>query len=564
MSNYISVLKLLIKNMFRRDRANAKSLNKTFFVVFGLLIAYSAIAFLFISLIYFMGSTFAAFSLQSEFVSMILACGLMVVLIFGIVTVLTCLYFSRDTEFFFALPIKPATVFAAKLTVVYLTELAITALIMLPCLITAGIVMNLSAIFYVLLPIAVLFTPVIPLVLAAIISIPVMYVVSFLKNRGALGSIVVIILFGAFFGLYYAGISQMQNFNPENMDLSGLQDMFRKIASTMYPLYALARAMTALPVFGLGAVASVAVNLAIYFGVVVALGAIALLISGAVYSRGAAGQLEGAKRSKAVNVAYRGSGTIKALMKKEWREILRTPAFALNCLLGIVMCPIVVVFFGLSTKGSTAAGEMANQTAAQIEIMQTVMKFIMVWFVMFMSVGTNAGPATVLSREGEKFYYTKIIPVDYKTQLRAKSYVYIIIGSISSILGSVVIAILDFNAVFFVGSLLFILTYNFAAVHFGMLLDVSNPKLKWTTPNEAVKHNRNVMIMVFGGMFASMILVVAGGALNVILTRTALVSATVANLASWGVLLAVAVLSAAILYTVFYKNCERKINEIEV
>ena len=180
MSNYVSVLKLLIKNMFRRDMAKEKSLTKTLLVGLSLLIAYAAIGFLFVTLIYFMGSTFAAFSLQSEFISMILACGLMVVLIFGIVTVLTCLYFSKDTEFFFALPIKPATIFAAKLTVVYLIELSITALIMLPCLIAAGIVMNLSAIFYVIMPFAVLFTPVIPLVLASVIAIPVMYIVSFL------------------------------------------------------------------------------------------------------------------------------------------------------------------------------------------------------------------------------------------------------------------------------------------------------------------------------------------------------------------------------------------------
>ncbi len=564
MNNYVSVLKLLIKNMFRRDRAKAKSFGKMLLVVFGLLITYAAVSFLFITLIYFMGSSFAAFSLQSEFVSMILACGLMVVLIFGIVTVLTCLYFSRDTEFFFALPIKPAVVFAAKLTVVYLAELAVTALIMIPCLITAGIVMNLPAIFYVLLPIAVLFTPVIPLVLATIISIPVMYVVSFLKNRGALGSIVVIVLFGAFFGLYYAGVSQMQNINPQEIDLSGMQDMFRKIASTMYPLYALARAMTATPVFGLGAAASVAVNLAIYFGIVVALGALVLFISSTVYRRGASGQLEGAKRNKTANVSYRGSSTVKALMKKEWREILRTPAFALNCLLGIVMCPIIVVFFGLTTKTSMAAGEMASQSEAQIQIMRTVMKFMMLWFVMFMSVGTNAGPATALSREGEKFYYTKIIPVDYKTQLKAKSYVYIIISSISSVFGSVAMAILDFNISFFVCSLIFLLIYNFAAVHFGMLLDVNNPKLKWTTPNEAVKHNKNVMITVFGCMFVSMLLAVASGALNVVVMRSGSVSGTVANLVSLGALIAVTVAAAAIMYVMFYKNCERKIDEIEV
>ena len=60
MSNYVSVLKLLIKNMFRRDMAKEKSLTKTLLVGLSLLIAYAAIGFLFVTLIYFMGSAFAA------------------------------------------------------------------------------------------------------------------------------------------------------------------------------------------------------------------------------------------------------------------------------------------------------------------------------------------------------------------------------------------------------------------------------------------------------------------------------------------------------------------------
>ena len=51
MNNYVSVLKLLIKNMFRRDRAKAKSFGKMLLAVFGLLITYAAVSFLFITLI---------------------------------------------------------------------------------------------------------------------------------------------------------------------------------------------------------------------------------------------------------------------------------------------------------------------------------------------------------------------------------------------------------------------------------------------------------------------------------------------------------------------------------
>ncbi len=564
MRNYLAVIKLQLKNMFRRDRSSAKASRRWIIAAVALVILYGIVASSFIAMVAMMSSAFGAYSLQSEFVTLILLCGLMVVLVFGIVTVLTCLYFSRDTEFFLALPIKPSVVFAAKLTIVYFAELVACVLIMVPCLIAAGIALHASAIFYVLLPFAVLLTPAIPLFFAAIISVPVMYIVSFLRNRGALGSIVVLLLFGGFFVLYYMGISKMQNLNPEQVDLSAVQGMFRKIANTVYPLYALARAMNLTTVFGLGVAASVVVNLVIYFGSIIALGGIALVISATVYKKGAAGQLENAKRTKASGRDYRSTSTLKALMKKEWREIVRTPSFALNCLIGVVMCPIIVGFIGLTSNVSAIVSESGGAEALgeeKIRIIRTAMQFVQLWMIMFMSVGTNGAPATVLSREGEKFYYTKILPVDCKTQIKAKSYVYLIIGSVSSVLGAVVMAILDFDATFLICSIAFLLIYNFAAVHFGMWLDLRSPKLKWTTPNEVMKHNRNVLITVFGGMAVSLFLAVAGGVLHALIYTV--LSLVWANVITWTMLLVAAFVLAAVFSYIVYNDCEKKIDRIE-
>ncbi len=296
MRNFWLVFRLQLKNMLRKDPA--KGNKRRIAWIAGLAVSYAVIAAAFIFTIVLMGGAFADFSLQSEFVALILLCGLMVVLVFGIVTVLTSLYFSRDTEFFLTLPVKPSAVFAAKLMVVYVTELCVAALLLVPCLIAAGVVMHAPAQFYVLLPVAVLCTPAIPLFVAAVVSVPIMYIVSFFRNRGALGSIFVLLLFGAFFTVYYMGVSKMQNIDPETVDLAAIQHIFVAIANSVYPLYALARAMTGDVVFGLGSATSFAVNFFICIGSIVAVGGIALLVSATVYRRGAAGQLEGSSKRK--------------------------------------------------------------------------------------------------------------------------------------------------------------------------------------------------------------------------------------------------------------------------
>ena len=549
--------------MLRRDRSQAG--RKWWITAALLVVAYAVVVSSFVLLVCDMGNTFVQFELQSEFLAIILLCALMVVLIFGVVTVLTCLYFSKDTEFFLALPIRTGTVFAAKLAVVYVMETAVTLLLLLPCLVAAGITMHLSALFYVLLPFAVLLTPAVPLFLASIVAIPIMYVVSFFKNKGALGSVLVIVLFGAFFVLYYFGVSKMQNMNPEEVDLEAVRGIFVNIANTVYPLYALARAMALVPVFGLGVAASAVVNLLICFGSIAALAVIAMLISSAVYRRGAAAQLEGAKRTKATDAEYRSSGVLKALMKKEWREIIRTPAFALNCLLGIVMCPIVVAFVGFSVNissiASEAAAEGAPMTEQAIRLLQTITRLIMLAMIMFMSAGTNAAPSTAFSREGEKFYYTKLLPVDYYTQTKAKSYVYMLIGVASSWLGTIAMAILQFDLSFFLCSMVFLPIFVFACTHFGMLIDIRRPKLKWTTPNEAIKHNRNVMISVFLSLFVAIaIVLLGGGAYYLLFTKG---HEVLGMLVLWLILFAFAIAASAICYVMLYGKCNLYYESVE-
>lgn len=561
MHNYLSVIKLQFKNMFRRDKSKKSKPAAIVAMFIGLFLLWAMIAGMCVMLVVLLGGVFEMMYLESEFISIIFMVGMGVELFFGIGVVLSCLYFSKDTEFFMSLPIKPVTVFAAKFTVVYLTELAVSALLMLPALIAAGITMYMSWQFYVLLPFAILFTPIIPLLLSAIISIPVMYIASFLRNRGAVGSIAVLVLFGLFFGGYYFLISKTQNLNPDELDLTAMIGTYRNIARSVYPMYALARAMAGTSVFGLGVGASTAVNLVIAFGSVAAMIAVASLISAAVYKRGAAGMLENAKRNKAVKADYRSSSACKALMKKEWREILRTPTFAMNCLLGIIITPIVMVFIIYSFK-SSMSNAIANGAEMNADVFNTVVNYVLLAMLAFIGVGTNSAPSTAISREGEKFYYFKILPIDYKTQIRAKTYVSIAISAVSCFLGCLVALIGLKDVVFFICAFVYLMLLNYASVHFCMWLDVGHPKLKWTMPNEAVKHNRNAIISVFVNMLAGIVFAFAGGILYVVCLYS-LGSVAAANAISWGVVIVLSAVCAVLSHLLLYRTCERKLDAIE-
>ncbi|MCL2062358.1 MAG: hypothetical protein FWH03_07040 [Firmicutes bacterium] len=485
MRQYFTIVKLLFKNSFKLDKTRSSALNIGLLAALG--VVYVLIEGLLITGIVYFGGFFVLLGVLNELIAALFLFAAVIVLIYGIVSMLSLLYFSRDTEFFLSLPVKPGTVFAAKFTVVYLRELIICALILLPALIALGIVASVPIAFYPLMLLGVLFAPSVPLILASIIAVPMMYLVSFFKNKGALTSIMVLLLFGGFFVLYMYFMYKSQSFGTEEFDplaiIEGFQNTLIFMASAVYPFYALARLATLTPAFGLSAVPSAFADFGLSFGVIAVLLLLSVLISGAVYTRGAAAQLEGLKKSSTGKEKHTQSGAFWALVKKEWRMLIRTPAFAFQSLTMLIATPVMLVLTTYATGANTSLPDNLS------------------WFVftviMFLNVGLNVAAATAFTREGKSYTISKTLPVSVKTQIRAKKLIYMLISGTTILVGSFIVLGNAPNVLlwFIASAVSFVYAYGF--ICFAMLFDLRRPKLDWTTPNEAVKMNLNVTLPVF-------------------------------------------------------------------
>ncbi|MCL2256509.1 MAG: hypothetical protein FWC11_06660, partial [Firmicutes bacterium] len=137
MKNYLAVLKILIRNnYFPTKEKGQKSDKGRIALVVSLAVLVVVFAPILIVGVFFSAPVVYDLGLANEFIVVILAIASLLVLFFGVVAMLGYLYFSRDTEFFLSLPIKPSTIFMAKFTIIYVTELVIAALILFPTLIT--------------------------------------------------------------------------------------------------------------------------------------------------------------------------------------------------------------------------------------------------------------------------------------------------------------------------------------------------------------------------------------------------------------------------------------------
>lgn len=564
MTGFMTITKLLLRNMLRRGQ-NKKESGAIWVAYIALGIMYVFIAGSLVAMTYMMSNAFYPHGLLSPFLSLLLSIGCLAVLFFGLPTMLNVIYFSRDTEFFMALPIRPSTVYLAKLFIVYVGEAGLSILLLLPCLLTAGIVTHMQAIYYICLPIILLTVPAIPLLLASLIAIPLMYVVSFFRNKGVLSSIVLILLFGLFFGGYMLLVNNIGNvvdgFNPDAASLDAIVTAMEKpmtvAANVLFPLLAISRFATMTDAYGVPLGASMAIDGILYIACIAALILLTMLISNAVYKRSAEKMLETGKHKVSEKTSYSATGVIKTLMKKEWRELIRTPAYAFQSLSGIVLCPIVLIAMGFAFRNGFS--EAGGEAETELAMMAPMLIFLMIGFLTMMGVGMNVGAATCISREGLNFSSCKMIPVPPKEQLRAKSYLYMIVSAASIVTGLIPIPFMGIPWWTVFPALGFLVLYAYGYVHFVIYFDLKRPKLHWATPNEAVKQNRSAVIPMFVNMGCSAVLMIVPTMFTLLIPIPWL-----GQLLAWILLYAVGLLVAFLFPSLLYNNADQLFEQITV
>lgn len=147
MKNYLRILKLLALNMFRSGGQRKSKWMYVAYAILGLIAL--GIIWSLCSAVYTFAPAFAALGLTAEVITLIFGVACIALILFGLIPMVSYLYFAKDVDFFLTLPVKSSVVFLAKFTVVYVTELAIILLFMLPILITAGVALSLPFVFYV-------------------------------------------------------------------------------------------------------------------------------------------------------------------------------------------------------------------------------------------------------------------------------------------------------------------------------------------------------------------------------------------------------------------------------
>lgn len=415
--------------------------------------------------------------------------------------VLTSLYYGRDTVFLASLPVKSSTVFGTKLTEILLGETGIAALALLPAIILYGVHVQAGAAYYVSAALVALTCAMIPVAVVTLLATLIVRLTGGSRHRDAVMMIYSVLIMVVVLTVEFSFMGRI----PEDAGMAYFiqlmldkQALMRQVAQAFPPSW---WAMQGL----LGNAGSLLGYLACAVG---AYGAVWLLLGGGYLNRTLSLTENTVRRKARKRREIRPHSPLFTLFLREWREILRTPVYAYNCLTGCIIMPLMLVGMYFGGREAAEADSLSVMLAlAQGMLSQAPQAYLFLGLVAIMTFVCCINPAvdTAVSREGGRHMLSRMMPVSPRTQLQAKLLMGMTINLISAIVGAAVFlcALPSFAPVILL-ALLFTQVTNWGMSSFSLALDAARPKFHWRNEMQAIKQNGNIAL----GMLISFLLLV--------------------------------------------------------
>ena len=495
MYNFWTLTKFNLSYYLKPRFENAKDKRKFIVSAIILTLVFAMPLAMMVYTIYNAASMAIQMNIVADFISVMLLASQIAVLFMGMASYLQIMYFGNDNEILMTLPVKPSAIYLSKLIVALFNNLIISTIIILPSLVTIAVAFirqgfEFGAEYYVLIPFALIFIPLLPLLIISVLSFPIMKIVSYFKKHPTISALITALLtVGIVLAIY---LPSMAMGNDVEGDISGtLIGVMSKLGRYFYPTYCFALAMVG---------NQIAKNLAIFFAITIVALAIGVLTSLLFYRSTLSKMSEGggvSSSEKKVKSAEPMS-TKKALVLRELKGVMRDQSIAIQTFMMLIMAPAMLL---ISTFMSRNSSPEEGETFC-IGMFELGMSF----FYSFMMIGgMNYMSLIGISRDREQLSIAKTLPVTSKQILQAKLTLSDLTTLLAVILSGVVFALVSsatwYNKILYIIGV-FACTWPLNC--FCLMRDVKAPNLKWTNIKQISKNNMGtlvpMMICVGGGI----------------------------------------------------------------
>lgn len=507
MRKYFSLTKTLLKSGFQVTDAKSK---KWFKIFLYLLLAVCFLPLL--AVIYFAVEAslplYARIGQSATVLGALLFMSCLITFIFSLFLIPSIFYFSSDLDVLLALPLKSNQIIGAKFTVCVLYEYLFSAGILIPAYAAYWNYGDMPLLFLPFGIITILLLPIFPLVLSTLFTILLMRFVPFFKNRDRFNLISSILLVAL--GLGFSFFMNSQGTQDEAAMLEAL------LAGGNSLLNLFMKCFPSIPYFAKAIVEGNVLDLLIAIGITIIALALLLSVGKFLYFKGAIGSGESNASHKEMSEhrlakASRKGNKKWTYLKKDFKIIWRTPAYFTNCLLMVIIFPLMILAIPLFSQNE---GLEEFDFAAILQRVEQMDEFLA--YVIFFSLalgflfGTfNQIAATAISREGAQYSVMKYLPMSYRDQIHAKLLLGVMAGIVSNIaMAAAMMIFIPFSWYYYAIYCIISAITTLLGNSYAIMLDLAKPKLVWEQEAAAVKQNLGSFVAVMIGMALCIVLIV--------------------------------------------------------
>lgn len=548
MHKYLSLTRVLLKNSIGMlsDGKSSRKLNAFLYVV--LILCMIPLSFV----LYMMYDASIQQLMQLHQEGAVLAMGFyisaLITFLFSIFLIPSIFYFSKDSETLLAFPLPPQTILSAKFSVCLVYEYAFTFVVCLPLFLAYASNMDVAWSYVPFALVIFLTLPMYPLILSSIITMLLMRFVPFFKNRDRFNMIAGVLSIVLAFGFSFIMNSNSMSDDPSAMLMILIQgnNSLISLFSKIFP---------SIPFASNALIYGDILQIFVYLLITTAALAVLVLASKWLYFKGAIGFSETKSQRRVLSAKdyqkVRQHSKVRTYLIKELRLLLRTPAYALNCISMVLIIPIMLLVIYVSADIKTLLEELPDLSYYLDDMLPCAIISALAFGFLFSNI--NLISATAISREGSHLSFMKYIPMPLHQQLLAKVLSGILF-SLISMLATVICLYFIFPILptswYLLGALFSIPTIILGN-YIALFLDILRPKLVWEQEAAAVKQNVAGVLSVLAG-FA---LTIAVFVISVLLPSDLLPMAA-------GIMTVVSILLDIVCYLCIAKFAQKRFNKL--
>ena len=412
------------------------------------------------------------------------------------------LYFAKDNAFLVTMPTNNHTLFLSKLIVCLIYEFIKNVNYILPFLIAYGLNMGLPVLYYLWIIFTVALTTLTSIALSGCLSIPLMYVIIFVKKSRTLEVFALM----AFMALFTLGLVKLIAVIPENINLIrdwgkiywAIQDFLKAFAEKTVIFDYFLQMVTGMQ-YGIASFNPFRIAPLLTLGAAILLVGlccvIVFFVSKPLFLKMMSSPFEYKKNELIIPRKNRKRGVLVSAVWQNIIQTFRSPAILYTVLAVGLMTP-VAIYLQNKIIAAMDTAIFGNHLAVVFNVL----------IVLLMTLSSNVNMASVFSREGASAYVDKVNPAPYSVVLGSK----LVLGGVVNVI-SITVSVIIINVFANLGVVSTVmLCLGICGVYVAHLfwsaeMDVMNPQnLQYQTTGSEQK-NPNETKSIIAGFLSSAI-----------------------------------------------------------